>query len=85
MSRPGRPAQHTSSAFARWMAEMGFTSEQAADALGLSLSRVKDFRAGTAYTAGRSAEPDRVVLLAMSALKAGLTPYRPPAGRRRSS
>jgi hypothetical protein len=64
------------------MAEMGFTNEQAAEALGLSLSRVKDFRAGTSYVAGRSAEPDRVVLLAMAALKAGLSPYRPTARRR---
>jgi hypothetical protein len=59
------------------MAEMSFTSEQAAEALGLSLSRVKEFRAGASYTAGRSAEPDRVLLLAMAALKAGISPYRP--------
>jgi hypothetical protein len=64
------------------MADMGFTNEQAAEALGLSLSRVKDFRAGTAY-GGRSAEPDKQLLLAMAALKAGLTPYRASRGTKR--
>lgn len=67
--------QHLHSPFARWMREMGFTNEQAAVALDLSLARVKELKRGAAYTEGREGAPDRRTLLAMAALKAGLTPY----------
>lgn len=73
----GRPTEHSTSRFARWMAEMGFTNEQAATALGLSISRVKELKRGEAYNEGREGNPDTRTLLAMAALKAGLAPYSP--------
>jgi hypothetical protein len=73
----GRPAFHTSSIFARWMAEMGYTNDQASAALGMSVARVRELRRGASYTTGDDATPDARTLLAMAAIKAGLPPYAP--------
>ena len=73
----GRPSQHNTTDFARWMAEMGYTSAQAAEALGLSPARVQELKRGAAYTEGREGEPDVRTRLAMAALRAGLAPYTP--------
>lgn len=72
-----RPVIHTSSLFARWMAEMDYDIAAAANALGLSKARVKEYRRDEAYTAGRAGEPDLRTRLAMAALAAGLRPYSP--------
>lgn len=76
----GRPTHHLSSVFARWMQDMSLTNEQAADALGISIARVKELKRGEAYTPGREGGPDRRTLLAMAALKAGLHPYEADRG-----
>ena len=71
----GRPAFHTTTVFARWMAEMGYTNPEAAIALGLSIARVQELRKGASYTTGDAAVPDQRTLLAMAAIKAGIQPY----------
>jgi len=75
MKQLGRPVTHTQTTFAKWMAEMGFTNDQAATALGLSLSRVKDLKAGRSTNPAAGSEPDQRTLLAMAAIKAGVEPY----------
>lgn len=79
MKRLGRPVTHKDTTFAKWMAEMGFTNDQAAAALGLSLSRIRDLKAGKSSNPTAGGEPDQRTLLAMAAIKAGIAPYEAAA------
>lgn len=54
---------------------MGYSLAQAAQALGLSVSRVKSFRYGHEYGTGKPARPGVAVRLAMRALSYGLKPW----------
>jgi hypothetical protein len=77
MNKLGRPTTHVSTDFALWMSELGYTNEQAARALDISIARVGELKRGTSYTSGRDGAPDHRTRLAMAAIKAGLPPYAP--------
>jgi predicted transcriptional regulator len=61
--------------FRRWRKHLKLSQAGAAEALGLSLSRVKDLDAGIHRGTGAPAVPDRKLRLAMAAVAAGLAPW----------
>lgn len=69
--------------FRRWRERCGYTLSQAAEALGLSLSRVTELDSGKSRRVGgpSSVELDRRTRLAMAAVLEDLEPYRFEAER----
>jgi transcriptional regulator with XRE-family HTH domain len=62
--------------FGLWVHEMNFTQREAAERLGLSIGRVKDYVRGyTNHTPPREGTPDLRTRLAMRAIKMGLLPW----------
>lgn len=62
--------------FDDWCLQMQFTSQEAADKLGMSLSRVQELRAGVKYGRdSRKALPDKTLRLAMVAIERRLDPW----------
>lgn len=59
--------------FRRWRLEMEMTQDQAAQALGVSVSQVKNWDAGQDRARGTPAAPPLAVRIVMRALSDGLT------------
>ena len=57
-----------------WQAHMGFTQQQAADALGVRLNSYQELRRGQSFR-GQPRGIDKRTALACAAIKAGLDPY----------
>ena len=62
-----------------WQAHMGYTYDQAAQALGVSRSAYADWVAGVSRTTGKEWTITRTVALACAALAAGLGEWAPTA------
>ncbi len=58
-------------AFRRWRTEMGFTQDEAAEALGLSKSQIINLDAGIDRTRGRASIPSLAVRHLMRAIAEG--------------
>jgi len=58
--------------FKMWRKKMGFTQQQAADALGLNNRSVINYERGSRYEDGRAVIIPRTVALACLAIEAGL-------------
>jgi len=61
--------------FKAWRKKMGFTQQQAADALGLSIQALGNYERGTRYEDGREVKIPRSIALACSAVVADLKPF----------
>lgn len=61
-----------------WQAQMGYTYDTAAQALGVSRSTYADWLAGTSRTTGKPITIDRRTALACSAIVAGLSVWSSP-------
>lgn len=62
-------------AFKAWRAAMGFTQQQAADALGLSKPGLINYEHGKRRDGGKPVEIPRHIALACAAIAAGLEPW----------
>ncbi|ODT23979.1 MAG: hypothetical protein ABS54_10060 [Hyphomicrobium sp. SCN 65-11] len=60
--------------FRRWRKQVGFTQDEAADALGISKSQVANFDAGKDRASGRPATPPLAVRSLMTAIAMGQVP-----------
>ena len=61
-----------------WQAQMGYTYDTAAAALGVSRGTYADWLAGTSRTTGKPIKISRIVALACAALAAGLGEWARP-------
>lgn len=61
-----------------WQANMGYTYDSAAAALGINRSTYADLLAGTSRATGQPKDVDRRTALACAALAAGLDEWAPP-------
>lgn len=59
-----------------WQAQMGYTYDTAAQALGVSRSAYADWIAGRSRTTGKPIDLPPMLPLACAALAAGLEPYK---------
>jgi len=64
----------TNEQFKAWRQKMGFTQQQAADALGVNNRSVVNYERGVRYDDGRPVIIPRPIALACAAIKAGLAP-----------
>ncbi|RRD43542.1 XRE family transcriptional regulator [Comamonadaceae bacterium OH3737_COT-264] len=62
----------------QWQRYMGYTQQQAAQALGVSQATYCDWLAGMSRTTGKPVHIDKRTELACAALAAGFTHYAPP-------
>jgi len=67
-----------------WQAQMGYTYDTAAAALGVSRGTYADWVAGRSRTTGKPIKISRLVALACAAIAAGIAPWPgqqpPPSG-----
>ncbi len=61
-----------------WQANMGYTYDTAAQALGVSRATYAEWVAGKSRTTGKPIKISRLVALACAALAAGLEPWELP-------
>jgi DNA-binding XRE family transcriptional regulator len=61
--------------FKSWRVEMGFTQDEAAEALGVSKATIGNYDKGIRREDGRPVVIPKTVALACAALMAGIAPY----------